>query len=131
MVDLGVFILRVLSGGMLLIFHTLGKVTGFYSFLNNGNWKFVNTLSSVGFPLPVLFAIIFVIVEFFATIFVIVGFFTRISAGLLTFLMLIFVYFHPKFGISFELGLLYLSIFLVLLLIGGGKYSVDAYLRRK
>lgn len=129
--DLGTFLLRVSSGSMMLIFHGWPKIVGLYSFLSNGNWKFANTISSIGFPLPVLFAILFALFEFLCSISLIVGFMTRLSAGILGVLMLTFVVFHSKFGFSFELVFLYLIIFIVLLLVGGGKYSLDNYLRRK
>ncbi len=131
MVDLAILILRVVSGGLFLMFHSWIKVIGLYNFLSSGNWKLVNTLSNIGFPLPVLFAMLFTVFEFFSTIFLIVGFMSRVSAGILSVLVLIYIYFHSKFGLSIVLLILYLVIFVALFIIGGGRFSADALLRRK
>ncbi|MFN4244804.1 MAG: DoxX family protein [Brevinematia bacterium] len=131
MIDLGVLILRVITGMLMVMLHGWGKILGVVGFLSGKEWKFVNVVSSLGFPVPGLFAILAGVVEFFSSILVILGILTRVNAGLLSFVMLVAVYYNTKTGASYELALIYFVIFLCLILIGGGKYSLDRYFLKK
>lgn len=131
MVDLGMLVLRVISGVMMVLFHGWGKILGIVSFFSGKGWKFVDTVSSIGFPLPGLFAVLAGLIEFLSSILIILGLFTRVNAGLLAFVMLVATYYNIRVGASYELSLLYLTIFVVMIIIGAGKYSLDYSMFRK
>jgi len=129
--DLGNLILRVVTGVSMIIFHSWGKIVGMVNFLNGKHWKFVDTVQTMGLPLPVLFAIIATLIEFIASILIILGLFTRISAIGLALVMLFAIYLHIITKTSVELALIYLSVFVFLALAGAGKFSLDARIGRK
>lgn len=131
MLDLSILILRLFSGSGIVLLHGWDKIQGIFRFLSGGEWKFVDTVASIGFPVPGLFAILAGLTEFIGGIFVIIGFLTRISAGLLSFVVIVAIYFHIKTSTNFELPLIYLGMFLSLIFSGAGKFSVDGYLRRR
>lgn len=74
--------------------------------------------------------ILVVFAEFFCAIFLAMGLFTRLAAGILTIVMVVAV-FKAHNGAVFgdgEMGMLYLGGFLSILLLGGGKASLDGLL---
>lgn len=125
MVDLGMLILRVVSGLMMVLLHGWGKILGIISFFSGKGWKFVDTVASIGFPLPGLFAVLVGLIEFISGILIILGLFTRVNAGLLGAVMVVATYYNIRVGASYELSLLYLTIFVIMIIIGPGKYSLD------
>ncbi len=131
MVDLALLVLRLVSGILMVTLHGWGKVLGIINFLSGKEWKFVNVVSSIGFPVPGLFAILAGFTEFVSSLLIILGFFTRVNAVLLSSVMLVAVFYNLKFGYPYELSLLYLVVFLFLALTGGGKYSLDNYFLKK
>lgn len=129
--DISIFILRIIPGVTMAIMHGWGKMVGIVNFLSGKEWKFVNTVANIGFPLPGFFAILAGLTEFLASILLILGLFTRVNAGLLSFVMLVAIYYNIRTGNPYELPLLYMVIFISLILTGGGKYSLDNYVYRK
>lgn len=117
-------ILRLAGGGMMLT-HGWPKLMK----VLEGNWKFGNPLG-IGEELSLALA---VFAEFFCSILVIVGFKTRLSSIPLAFTMLVaaFIVHIDDPWKKTEFPLLYLAIFLSLILIGGGKYSLDNMVRSK
>ena len=74
--------------------------------------------------------ILVVFAEFFCAIFLAMGLFTRLAAGILAIVMAVAV-FKAHNGAVFgdgEMGMLYLGGFLTILLLGGGKASLDGLL---
>jgi len=81
---------------------------------------------------PTLSLILVVGSEFFASLFLLVGFLTRWSA-LTTFITMIvaaFITHGPDPFDKKELALLYAVCYLFFMLAGGGKYSIDRYLKK-
>jgi len=127
--DAGLLILR-LSAGAIFIVHgwakyTLGVagVTGF--------------LTSLGFPIPGIFAVILIATEIIGGVALITGTWTRLAALLTGFVALIAtvtVHLANGFMVSgggYEFALLLAAVCLTLLTTGAGKYAVDAQLGMK
>ncbi|MEN2998301.1 MAG: DoxX family protein [Brevinematia bacterium] len=131
MADLGILILRIVSGITMALFHGWGKLLGIINFLSGKEWKFVDKVANLGLPLPGLFAILTGLIEFLCSILLLLGLFTRINALLLTSVMIVALYYNIRSGNPYELTLLYLAIFISLLILGGGKYSLDHLLYKK
>ncbi len=108
-----------LSVGILMMLHGYGKLVGFgkmqHEFIN-----FMGLGSSVSLAL-VVFA------EFFCSLFLILGLFTRLAAIPLIIATLVMVFKAHKGDITGdgEHAFLYLTTYVVLLLVGPGKISVD------
>nr|WP_314490566.1 DoxX family protein [uncultured Chryseobacterium sp.] len=74
-----------------------------------------------------------VFAEFVCSIFLILGLFTRIATGFLMFTMVVagfFVHGADSFD-KRELSFLYLTIYLFIMLLGAGKFSVDGMIENK
>ncbi|MCX8028445.1 MAG: DoxX family protein [Brevinematales bacterium] len=131
MTDIGILVIRVFSGVLMVLLHGWTKMVGIFYLLNGKEWKFVDTVANIGFPLPVLFAILVGLIEFLGGIMVTVGLFTKISSILLSLVMLIATYHNIRIGAPFELSLLYLGIFITLSLTSAGRFSLDNYIRKR
>ena len=86
------------------------------------------------FGLGMTFSLILVaFAEFFGSLCVLFGFLTRWFSSTIVFTMLVAglgIHWEDPFSKK-ELALVYALAFFILMLIGSGKYSVDAYLKRK
>lgn len=130
--DIGLFIARI-SLGIVILPHGLQKLLGLF-----GGAGFSDTVDSfVGRGLPSAVAILIIIAESFGALGLILGFFSRLAAFGITLIMLgaIFMvhiqngffmnWFGNQAGEGFEYHLLALGLSLVVLIKGGGKWSVD------
>lgn len=94
-------------------------------------------LGSLGFPLPVFFAILLIIAEVVGGLFLILGLFTHWTSKILaivSIVALVSVHLAKGFFISeggFEFILLILVSSLVLMTMGGGKFALDDKLAKK
>ncbi|WP_027379472.1 DoxX family protein [Chryseobacterium daeguense] len=95
-----------------------GGKSDFYDFLGLG---------------PQISLILTVFAEFVCSIFLILGLFTRIALGFLIFTMAIagFVVHGADPFAKQELSLIYLSVFLLLIIFGAGKISVDYMIEKR
>ncbi|MBO9691522.1 DoxX family protein [Chryseobacterium sp.] len=82
---------------------------------------------------PQISLILTVFAEFVCSILLILGLFTRVSLGFLIFTMIIagFVVHGADPFEKRELALVYLSVYLLLMVIGAGKVSVDHMIERR
>lgn len=82
---------------------------------------------------PQITLILTVIAEFVCSILLILGLFTRVSLGFLIFTMVIagFVVHGADPFEKREMSLIYLSVYLLLMIIGAGKVSVDHLIERR
>ncbi|MFP3833706.1 DoxX family protein [Chryseobacterium sp. SIMBA_028] len=82
---------------------------------------------------PQISLILTVLAEFVCSILLILGLFTRISLGFLIFTMVIagFVVHGADPFEKREMSLIYLSVYLLLMIIGAGKVSVDHMIERR
>jgi len=74
-----------------------------------------------------------VFAEFVCSIFLILGLFTRIAVGFLIFTMIIagFVVHGADPFDKKEMSLLYLAIYLLIMVLGAGKFSIDGMIEKK
>lgn len=118
--DIGLLILRLYSGGLMLVAHGWPKLMGLIS----GNYdKFPDPIG-VG---PFLSMGLATGAEVFCSLAVVLGLLTRLSVVPLMFTMLVAVFvIHAADPFSKqEFALLYFFPFLVLAFTGAGKYSLD------
>ncbi len=124
-VNISLFILRVVIG-IFMLTHGIGKFEKL--FLSDGPIQFADPL---GVGAVVTLALV-VFAEFFCSIFLILGLGTRI-AGITLFINMIIIAFiiHANDGFGKqEFALLYALPYLMITLLGAGKYSID-YLMMK
>lgn len=130
--DIGLFIARI-TLGIVILPHGLQKLLGMF-----GGAGFSGTVDFfVGSGLPAAAAILIIIAESFGALGLILGFLSRLAALGITLIMLgaIFMvhiqngffmnWFGNQAGEGFEYHLLALGLSLVVLIKGGGKWSVD------
>lgn len=129
--NIAISLLRFVSGLMLVYFHGLGKVKAALGhFINGKEWGFINTVKSIGFPTPELFAIAATASEFLGGILLSLGLFTRYSAFFIAFTMAVAIYRHLTTDLKFELAGLYFLIALVFIFKGGEGISLDNLIRK-
>lgn len=119
--NLATFLLR-LGMGLLMIPHGYDKLVHFMQYKKDF-FNFIGLGSTISLAL-VVFA------EFFCSVFLIMGLFTRILASVLLIEMFVLV-FNKHHGQVFgegEHGMLYLTGYLAIILLGPGKASLDGIL---
>jgi putative oxidoreductase len=130
--NVGLLILRASIGLMLAFGHGMGKMTA------EGRAGMEGFLTKLNVPAPGAAAFMAMFAEFFGGLMLAMGLLTRVGAALITFTMLVAVmtahrndpfFMHPGPGGAKEPALLYMLPALAFLLIGSGRYGVDALLR--
>ena len=122
--SLGLLILRI-GVCLSLMTHGYGKVMNYETL----SGKFMNHLS-MGSEISLALVIF---AEFFSAFFVLLGLGTRIFSIpiIYNFIIVVFIaHAADPFG-KMEKGVLFLTIFLALILLGPGKYSIDYHLSKK
>jgi len=128
---LALSLLRFATGLMLAFLHGYGKLTGAFGYLVEGKeWRFINLVSNIGFPAPVIFALLSTFAEFVGGLFLAFGFFTRYSALLVLINMTVVLYRHFTTDMRFELAGFYFLISLLFLIRGGEGISLDNLIRK-
>lgn len=124
--DLALFMLRSVSGGVMLLAHGLPKL---YRLFSPGEINFADPLGIGTIPSLVLV----VLSEFFCSILVIVGLFTRASLILLIITMFVAGFIHHAADpfAQKEKALLFLLIYVFLFITGPGKYSLNRIIKIK
>lgn len=123
--DAGLLILRLMAGLGLAFAHGINKIPPTEGFIGG--------VEALGFPLPVFFAWAAGIAEFVGGICLAVGLLTRPASVLIAFTMATAFFFRhadDPFGTK-EKAFLYGGIALLYLLIGAGRFSVDAFFRNQ
>jgi putative oxidoreductase len=100
--------------------------------------QFVQGVAAMHFPTPIVFAWMATLTELLGGILIAVGFMTRPMAFALVFNMAVasFIamkdlpWFDPAGGHSKEFPLLFLLFFVLLLLIGSGRFAIESFLRK-
>lgn len=129
--DLGLLALRMGAGLMLALLHGWGKASGAYQhFLHGGEWSFVGSVSQLGFPFPIFFAICAAVAEFVGGLCLAAGLGTRYASALIGFTMLVAVYRHLITNLRIEAAALYLLVALLFLTTDRKLPSLEMYLRR-
>lgn len=145
--DAGLLVLR-LSGLGLAVAHGWGKVVSLSA--EGSGARFVGGVEALGFPLPLLFAWGAAIAEFGGGILIALGLFTRIAAASAAIAMFVASFMRHRFAQQLlvwagvldvpeetvagwgnpELAAVYLAVFVALVLMGGGRLSLDQVFRR-
>ena len=123
--NIGLAILRVISGLSIAFGHGIGKIPP--------SAGLVAGTAQLGFPLPELLAWAAAFGEFGGGLLLALGLLTRPGTFLMGFTMMVAafgVHAADPFGIK-EMALLYLAIAVMFLLVGSGKYGVDACIRSR
>ena len=132
--ELAYLLLRVAAGAV-LIPHGMQKLFG--SFGGPGMNGFIATLRKVGYPMADMWGWLIALLEFGGGILLVIGLFTRPVALLVLIFMLEAARFHLGVGGFFwtargnEYPLLFAVVALMLVIRGGGPYSVDAKLSKE
>ncbi len=130
--DLALFLLRVGIGVGLALLHGQSKLNAAVSHLFQGaEWKFIDSVASLGFPAPTFFAIAAALSESIAAYLVLFGFATRAATPFIGFTMVVAIYRHLSAGQGAELPALYLLGAIVIGIGGPGIYSFDEYFRTR
>lgn len=124
-IDLGLLIFRIAIAGLMLT-HGIPKLIDFFG---TGEIKFADP---IGIGETFTFGLA-VFAEFVCSVFIIFGFLTRFAAIPLiaTMAVAVFIVHVPDGMAKQELPILYMSGFILLLLTGAGKYSLDFFIQRK
>lgn len=119
--DLAILFMRIFIGAMMLT-HGIGKLQNYNAIVNS----FPDPLGIGG---PVSFAII-TFVEVGCSVLIIMGLFTRLATLPLIFGMFVatFIAFPEKSFAAGELSFVYMGIYIMLLISGGGRYAIDAFM---
>jgi putative oxidoreductase len=119
--NIGIFLLRVTLGILMCIHHGIPKIYHFSEWQNTF-FNFMNLGSRWSLVLSIL-------AEAFASAFLVLGLFSRIAAILLLIDLgvAIFVYQIHQPIVRYEDALLFFAGFLLILLVGPGKISVDSF----
>ena len=133
--DLGLLVLRG-EALLLLIVYGWKKFTWLFPLISGrvawSSWGFAAQIGKMGFPLPIALAVFVVFCESLGALFVALGFFTRVSAALTALSMAGALYFSLRVGeAAWHLAAVYFLSFVVLALIGPGKFSIDQVLRSR
>lgn len=124
--DIGLVLLRVVSGLLMFFNHGLEKISS-----GTDRWnKLGRALTDIiGLEfLSVFFGFMASFAESIGALFIVLGFLTRPSSFLLLFTMIVASMYHIIDGDFSELALVYALISLVIMINGPGKFSIDKYL---
>lgn len=123
--DIGLAVLRVAAGVAMAVNHGAAKI--------QDPSKIISGAEGLGFPVPTFFGWMAAISEFFGGILLALGLATRPAALLVgcTMFTAAFVAHARDDFKTREPALLFLSIAVLFLLAGAGRYGVDALLRRR
>lgn len=123
-INFALTLLRVVAGSAMAFAHGLGKLPP--------STGFVSVLDDIGFPFPILFAWLAALAEFAGGLCVALGLATRPAAFLVTLTMAVAVFLRHS-GDSFaerEAAVLFGAIFLLFTVMGAGRVSIDALIRK-
>ena len=128
-VDIGILILRVLTGVLMLQNHGLSKITS-----GTARWERLGhaLTDMIGIDsFHVFFGFLASLAESLGAILISIGLFTRVSSFLLFFTMMIASLKHFFKGDFSELAIVYAVICVVFIISGSGKYGLDYYFFRR
>ncbi|MCF6352705.1 MAG: DoxX family protein [Cyclobacteriaceae bacterium] len=123
--DLVLALLRIFIGLSLMLVHGSDKIP-----VSDG---FIEHIGSLGFPIPAIFAWAAALSEYLGALLLALGLFTRPAALMVAFTMFVAAVVNhgtDPFAVA-EKAYLYLSISLLFVVLGSGKYGADAIIRRK
>ncbi|MFV1995005.1 MAG: hypothetical protein ACC661_06180 [Verrucomicrobiales bacterium] len=132
--DIALLLFRLGCSAVLLVGHSWNNAVLGWNYLWKGMpWPLVEKLHDAGLPLPALFGAAAAVACFAAPVGVALGFLSRLFA-LLAILVLVGLLLLPLGAEGDqiqELVMLYLLSFGLILLLGGGSYSLDTLFRKR
>jgi uncharacterized membrane protein YphA (DoxX/SURF4 family) len=125
--DAGLLILRFCAGLTLIIFHAWREVLhGWQHVWHKAAWPYAVEVADRGFPLPVAVAVASAVVALIASAFIAAGLLCRLSALVLLVGSVVGVMLYGSAAEPAEKLVLYAGIYLVLVICGAGRFSLDA-----
>jgi len=125
-VDVGLLLLRVGTGSLLIGLHGLGRLLRAWNHVvHDETWTFVNYVSTLGFPLPAVFATLSALAESAGGALLVVGLYFRTAAVLVALNFAVATTSEAAGGDAIGYPALYLLIAVVLLITGPGSLSID------
>jgi putative oxidoreductase len=124
---LGWTVIRIAFGVLLAAVHGLPKVM-------DGVERHTNTVASLGFPFPALFAWLSALAELVGGMLIAAGLFTRPVALIVISNLAVALFRHQQGGdpfARFELALLFIAVFAAMGIAGPGPWSLDAKVRHR
>lgn len=122
--DVALLVLRVFTGLAMAFGHGLSKV--------QNPEKAIGAARGLAFPVPEVFGWALIVAEFLGGILLALGLFTRPSAFLIACTMIVAAFMaHASDPFARkEMALLYLTISILFLATGGGRFSIDSLIHR-
>ena len=128
--DVGLLLVRLSAGLMLFGFHGWEKLVAAFGYVFQGQeWRFVNGVASLGFPVPGFFAVCAALDESVCALLLAAGLFTRYVAAVVAFNFIVATYRHVSTDMRFELAGLYLVVALLFVFAPPGRFALDSLLR--
>jgi uncharacterized membrane protein YphA (DoxX/SURF4 family) len=129
--DAACLIVRVVAGLSMILYNSWLMVhQGWEHLWRKGEWTLLNVVNDLGLPMPLVVACVIASIFFFGSIFLMLGVFGRVTSALLLVTTEIGCYFALRAGaIAYvELSLLYGALYILHLLLGSGRVSLDQVL---
>ena len=121
-INVGLLLLRVFSGYLILVNHGFGKITA-----GPSRWeKLGGAMESFGIDFfPTFWGFMASFAESFCGLFLVLGIFTIPASFLLSVTMFVAAYGHVIDGENAEKAFVFGAMFLAVMIMGPGKYSLD------
>ena len=128
----GHFLLRVSAGLMIFYIHGWHKLEGWLAYLQHGTpWTLATEVAGMHFPAPLVSAVVATMEQFICSLFIVIGLLTRINAALLAGALSGAILQNLLSGRDPQLAILYTLVVATLILIAGGRFSLDARILAK
>lgn len=125
MQEIGLTLLRLLTGLCMAMLHGWGKF--------REPDKFMNSVVDMGFPMPTAFGWAAILSELVGGVFLAIGLATRPSAFFIAFTMGVAAFVRhgdDPFGKK-ELPLMFMAVAILFVIMGAGRFSIDRFIRGK
>jgi putative oxidoreductase len=130
--DFALLLIRSVPMAMLIGFHGWDKFLAAMAHIFQGKeWPMVGFVGSMGFPVPVFFAVCVALAESVVALLLVLGLFTRYAAAFVAINFAVATYQHVRTDMKYELAALYLLVALIFIFTSPGKFSLDAAFSRR
>ena len=120
-INVGLLLLRVFSGYLILVNHGFGKITA-----GPSRWEKIGGMESFGIDFfPTFWGFMASFSESFCGLFLVLGIFTIPASFLLSVTMFVAAFGHVIDGENAEKAFVFGAMFLAVMIMGPGKYSLD------
>jgi len=124
--DAGLLILRWAAGLALIFYHARAEVmAGWQHVWHKAPWPYAVEIAERGFPLPEGVAIVSAVAAMLGSVLLISGLLCRISALVLLVCTLCGIFLYARVPDVAEKLMLYAGVYMVLVLCGAGRFSLD------